>query len=153
MNKNTLRPVYLPITSSVSWLHTGIDRLKAIHMLSDYGSDDGTFLVRESKKKKNTLVLSMCCDKKHFHFEIEKRGIYYFLDQVKYGMLPTSDDIAEWLISCTVQTIINGNGKDGKSKLAESQLRFYHFNRFLNSPNHSVFRFNSIKFIKREFLF
>jgi hypothetical protein len=53
-------------------------------MLSDYGSDDGTFLVRESKKKKNTLVQSMCYEKKHFHFEIEKRGIYYFLDQVKF---------------------------------------------------------------------
>ena len=51
-------------------------------MLSDYGADDGTFLVRQSKKKKNTHVLSMTCDKKHYHFEIEKRGIYFFLDQV-----------------------------------------------------------------------
>ena len=79
--------MYLPITSSVSWLHSDIDRMNANQLLSDYGSDDGTFLVRESKKKKNTFVLSMCCEKKHFHFEIEKRGIYYFMDQVGIALL------------------------------------------------------------------
>jgi hypothetical protein len=50
-------------------------------MLNDYGGDDGTFLVRQSKKKRNTFVLSLACEKKYYHFEIEKRGIYYFLDQ------------------------------------------------------------------------
>merc|ERR1712141_281921 len=63
------------------WLHpASVSRTRAIQMGSDYGGDDGTFLIRKSSKKANCLVLSMCCDKTFFHFEIEKRGIYYFLD-------------------------------------------------------------------------
>ena len=75
------RWIWPPPTSNYEdWLHpASVTRTRAIQMLSDYGSDDGTFLIRKSSKKSNCLVISMCCDKTFFHFEIEKRGIYFFL--------------------------------------------------------------------------
>ena len=73
-----------PNSNYEDWLHpASVTRTRAIQMLSDYGSDDGTFLIRKSSKKSNCLVISMCCDKTFFHFEIEKRGIYYFLGMNK----------------------------------------------------------------------
>ena len=77
-----------PTSNYEDWLHpASISRTRAIQMLSDYGGDDGTFLIRKSSKKANCLVLSMCCDKTFFHFEIEKRGIYYFLGRVKFNQI------------------------------------------------------------------
>ena len=74
-----------PTSNYEDWLHpVSVSRTRAIQILSDYGSDDGTFLIRKSSKKANCLVVSMCCDKTTFHFEIEKRGIYYFLGIIIY---------------------------------------------------------------------
>ena len=76
-----------PNSNYEDWLHpASVTRTRAIQMLSDYGSDDGTFLIRKSSKKSNCLVISMCCDKTFFHFEIEKRGIYYFLGMNKLNL-------------------------------------------------------------------
>ena len=50
------------------------------------GLEDGTFLIRESRKRLGVFVLSMLQDRKTYHFEISKQGIYYFTDQVSRSM-------------------------------------------------------------------
>lgn len=78
-------PTYQPNSNRENWLHMhGISRLKAVEALQDHGADNGTFLVRQSQKKKATYVLSMCYEKAFYHFEIETRGIYVFLDAGPY---------------------------------------------------------------------
>ncbi len=60
-----------------------VGRQDAIEILGET-LDDGTFLIRESQKKASTYVLSMVFEKAFYHFVVETRGIYVFLDQGPY---------------------------------------------------------------------
>ena len=59
-------------------------RKTALSLLNTEGARDGTFLIRNSSKKKRFYVLSMLWQKKGHHFEIEKQGIYFFIDEGPY---------------------------------------------------------------------
>lgn len=73
-----------PSSDRKDWLHPeSVGRPEAVELLSQ-GQDDGTFLIRKSGKKKNVYVLSMMVDKACFHFVIESRGIFSFLDAGPY---------------------------------------------------------------------
>ena len=76
------QPPPKPESRRETWLHATIDREKAIELIKMRGLDDGTFLIRESKKRLGVFVLSMLQERKTYHFEISKQGIYYFMDQV-----------------------------------------------------------------------
>ena len=66
------------------WLCTkDIDRKEAIELLSKH-PEDGTFLVRQSRKRKNLHVLSTIYQKTCCHFVIEARGVYFFLEDGPY---------------------------------------------------------------------
>ena len=52
-------------------------------MLSKH-PEDGTFLVRQSRKRKNLHVLSTIYQKTCCHFVIEARGVYFFLEDGPY---------------------------------------------------------------------
>ena len=55
-------------------------------MKEETGYKDGTFLIRNSSKKLKFYVLSMVWKGKGMHFEIEKQGIYFFIDEGPYMM-------------------------------------------------------------------
>lgn len=79
-------PIAHPEKDITEWYHPNIDRKKALSLLSQNGARDGTFLIRNSSKKKRFYVLSMLWQKKGHHFEIEKQGIYFFIDEGPYMM-------------------------------------------------------------------
>ena len=68
----------------VDWYHPDTDRRGALQLLQEAGSKDGAFLVRNSSKKKSFYVLSMIWKGRGHHFEIEKRGLYVFIDEGPY---------------------------------------------------------------------
>ena len=68
------------------WYHPNIDRKTALGLLNTGKARDGTFLIRNSSKKKRFYVLSMLWQRKGHHFEVEKQGIYYFIDEGPYMM-------------------------------------------------------------------
>ena len=53
-------------------------------LFKSHGARDGTFLVRNSQRKKRFFVLSMIWRGRGHHFEIEKQGVYYFIDEGPY---------------------------------------------------------------------
>jgi len=73
-------------THLTEWYHPNIDRKKAVSLLieSSKSKRDGTFLIRNSTKKKRFYVLSMLWKGKGHHFEIEKAGVYFFIDEGPY---------------------------------------------------------------------
>ena len=71
-------------TASTQWYHPNIDRKTALAMMKEAGNQDGTFLIRNSSKKLKFYVLSMIWKNKGNHFEIEKQGIYFFVDEGPY---------------------------------------------------------------------
>eukprot|EP00096_Caligus_rogercresseyi_P015214 TRINITY_DN7664_c0_g1_i1.p1 TRINITY_DN7664_c0_g1~~TRINITY_DN7664_c0_g1_i1.p1 ORF type:complete len:691 (-),score=209.29 TRINITY_DN7664_c0_g1_i1:15-2087(-) len=71
--------------SLASCYHPDIDRSEANRRLEAFnGAQDGTFLIRNSQKKINTYVLTLCFEKKYHHFEIFKKGAYFFLKEGPY---------------------------------------------------------------------
>ena len=72
--------------ASTQWYHPNIDRKTALVMMKESGNQDGTFLIRNSSKKLKFYVLSMIWKKKGHHFEIEKQGVYFFIDEGPYMM-------------------------------------------------------------------
>ena len=84
---------FAPNANETYWLHPAIPRSKAIQLITDHGGDDGAFLIRKSLKRHNTHVVSLVCDKTFSHFEIEKRGIYYFLEEGPY--LPSLEHLVD----------------------------------------------------------
>jgi len=79
-------PPTFPDTAITQWYHTDIDRKTALVMMNEAGNKDGTFLIRNSSKKIKFFVLSMIWKNKGHHFEIEKQGIYFFIDEGPYMM-------------------------------------------------------------------
>jgi len=77
-------PVKHPEKDITEWYHPNIDRKQALALLRISGARDGTFLIRNSSKKKKFYVLSMLWKKTGHHFEIEKKGIYFFIDEGPY---------------------------------------------------------------------
>lgn len=74
-------------TASTQWYHPNIDRKEALKLMKEEtGYKDGTFLIRNSSKKLKFYVLSMIWNGKGHHFEIEKQGIYFFIDEGPYMM-------------------------------------------------------------------
>ena len=68
------QPPPKPESRRERWLHSTIDREKAIEMIKMKGLDDGTFLIRESKKRPGVFVVSMLHDMKTYHFEVVRSG-------------------------------------------------------------------------------
>jgi len=79
-------PVLHPETDITEWYHPNVDRQAAVGLLQEAGNGDGTFLVRNSRKKKRFFVLSMLWRGRDTHFEIEKQGMYYFMDEGPYQL-------------------------------------------------------------------
>ena len=79
-------PASFPDTATTQWYHPNIDRKTALAMLQEAGSRDGTFLVRNSSKKLKFYVLSMIWRGRGHHFEIEKQGVSFFIDEGPYMM-------------------------------------------------------------------
>ncbi|RDD42812.1 Growth factor receptor-bound protein 14 [Trichoplax sp. H2] len=52
------------------WFHTSISRIQAVDILTDKGTSDGLFLIRESTSTPGSLVLSLCHKKKVHHIQI-----------------------------------------------------------------------------------
>ena len=74
-------------SASTQWYHPNIDRKTALSLMKEEtGYKDGTFLIRNSSKKLKFYVLSMVWKGKGMHFEIEKQGIYFFIDEGPYMM-------------------------------------------------------------------
>ena len=83
-------PPVFPETASTQWYHPNIDRKTAVALMKESCNKNGTFLIRNSSKKLKFYVLSMLFtrgnDLKGHHFEIEKQGIYFFIDEGPYMM-------------------------------------------------------------------
>jgi tyrosine-protein kinase len=77
-------PSFQSFSNREDWLHPDtLGRVAAVEMLRQR-PDNGTFLLRGSQKKRKTFVLSMCYESAFYHFVIETRGIYVFLDAGPY---------------------------------------------------------------------
>ena len=73
-----------PHSEATDWLYLNqMGRQDAIDLLS-LKPDDGTFLIRESQKRRNVFVLSLVHKKAFHHVLIENRGVFYFLDPGPY---------------------------------------------------------------------
>lgn len=63
------------------WIHGGLQRKSAEHVLSIHGNQDGLFLLRESSQVKNDFVLSLCSGGSPFHFQVQQNGANcYYID-------------------------------------------------------------------------
>jgi len=79
-------PITFPESDIIDWYHPNVDRKTALMLLNDAGGRNGTFLIRNSSKKIRFFVLSMIWKGKGHHFEIEKQGIFFFIDEGPYMM-------------------------------------------------------------------
>jgi len=79
-------PLAYPDTDIIDWYHPNVNRKTALGLLNERGCQNGTFLIRNSSKKIRFFVLSMIWKGKGHHFEIEKQGIYFFIDEGPYMM-------------------------------------------------------------------
>lgn len=61
-----------------------LNREKTCELLSQAELKDGAYLIRKSRKGPNIFVLSLLFEKKTFHFEIVRQGVYYFMEQGPY---------------------------------------------------------------------
>ncbi|XP_076824684.1 tyrosine-protein kinase HTK16-like [Clavelina lepadiformis] len=79
-----------PHFSAPNWLHSAVDRYKAVELLEHAGLGDGCFLVRISKRNPGQYVLTMSFDKNVFNYEIKNReNKWFYIDD---GPLFTSLD-------------------------------------------------------------
>ena len=76
-------PVQKPQSRIVDWYHPTINRKQALDLFREHGNVNGTYLIRNGKVERK-FVLSLVFEMKTYHFEIEKQGIYFFLDQGPY---------------------------------------------------------------------
>lgn len=76
-----------PFTRKEEWYHGSISRQETERRLRD-GSvnymEGSFFLIRRSSSKPGFHVLSMLYSQRVFHFEICKRGQYYYIDYGPY---------------------------------------------------------------------
>eukprot|EP00092_Neocalanus_flemingeri_P028200 GFUD01030624.1.p1 GENE.GFUD01030624.1~~GFUD01030624.1.p1 ORF type:complete len:807 (+),score=129.29 GFUD01030624.1:58-2478(+) len=79
-------PVAFPETDIIEWYHPNVDRKHALVLLNEARGGNGTYLIRNSSKKIRFFVLSMIWKGKGHHFEIEKQGIFFFIDEGPYMM-------------------------------------------------------------------
>jgi len=77
-------PAPYPDSSLTDWYHPRLERKDALVLLTEAGAKDGTFLIRDSTKKMKFYVLSMTWKGKGHHFEIEKKGGLFFIDEGPY---------------------------------------------------------------------
>ncbi|XP_066920050.1 tyrosine-protein kinase HTK16-like [Clytia hemisphaerica] len=71
-------PVPAPKTTPMQWLHQNLDRNAAVNVLESNGLINGSFLIRNSIKCHGYYVLSLVCEKKVFHFQIQSRADRWF---------------------------------------------------------------------------
>lgn len=74
--------VPLPTTCKQDWYHGTLDRNEAIALLKKAGNHDGGFLVRYSDR--NVYVLTMIYAQQPYHFQIQRKDQYYFIDDGPY---------------------------------------------------------------------
>lgn len=73
-----------PRMNQTCWLHKVMPRETAASLLRHYGLTDGLFLVRNSSRNAENHVLSMAQSSHIFHFEIHKKGEFFFIDDGPY---------------------------------------------------------------------
>ncbi|KAI5712841.1 hypothetical protein M8J75_011667 [Diaphorina citri] len=78
------------------WYHGTLDRLEAVALLKRAGNKDGAFLVRFSDRK--GFVLTMVCAEQPYHFQIQKQGDFYFIDDGPY--LDSLEHVIDHYIAC-----------------------------------------------------
>ncbi|XP_051153972.1 tyrosine-protein kinase Shark [Leptopilina boulardi] len=74
----------IPKEKLSDWYHGTLDRMEAIRMLRENGEVDGSFLVRFSSRNNGMYVLSVMYHKHAFHFQIQKKGEFLFIDNGPY---------------------------------------------------------------------
>lgn len=66
------------------WFHHNVSREDACKILMEKNTEDGTYLVRSGTKKPDVNVLSMIKYQHAYHFEIQQRGNWWFIDDGPY---------------------------------------------------------------------
>ncbi|XP_043482946.1 tyrosine-protein kinase Shark [Leptopilina heterotoma] len=66
------------------WYHGTLDRTDAIRLLRENGDVDGSFLVRLSYRNGGMFVLSVMHHKHPYHFQIQKKDEFLFIDNGPY---------------------------------------------------------------------
>ncbi|XP_021915716.1 tyrosine-protein kinase shark isoform X1 [Zootermopsis nevadensis] len=74
----------VPKTQKKDWYHGTLDRNEALNMLKEWGSKDGTFLVRYSDRNGGMYVLTTIYSGQTYHFQIRTQGDYFFIDDGPY---------------------------------------------------------------------
>ncbi|XP_001602126.1 tyrosine-protein kinase Shark [Nasonia vitripennis] len=75
------------------WYHGTLDRMEAINLLHKNGDLDGSFLVRLSERHDGIRVLTVMYNKTPYHFQIQKRRNFLFIDNGPY--LPSLEHVIE----------------------------------------------------------
>ncbi|XP_011505874.1 PREDICTED: tyrosine-protein kinase shark [Ceratosolen solmsi marchali] len=76
-----------------NWYHGTLDRMEAINLLHKNGDLDGSFLVRLSERHDGIRVLTVMYNKQTYHFQIQKRRNFLFIDNGPY--LPSLEHVIE----------------------------------------------------------
>ncbi|PVD18899.1 hypothetical protein C0Q70_21457 [Pomacea canaliculata] len=75
-------------TSRKDWFHPELDRLGAVELLELHGLQSGLFLIRPSKRQEGWHALSLCFQRKAFHYEIKNTHyndlFVHFIDDGPY---------------------------------------------------------------------
>lgn len=84
----TTRPVMeFGVHNTQPWFYSGMSRDEATQLLTKYGTVDGVFLVRESRRNPGSFVLSYVYNRKVHHCQIfpveEKEQLCYSLDNAR----------------------------------------------------------------------
>ncbi|KAH0564657.1 tyrosine-protein kinase Shark isoform X2 [Cotesia glomerata] len=66
------------------WYHGTLSRPEAVSLLYENGNKDGAFLVRFSDRSVGTYVLTVMYHNQVFHYQIQKKGKYLFIDDGPY---------------------------------------------------------------------
>ncbi|XP_034945799.1 tyrosine-protein kinase Shark [Chelonus insularis] len=69
---------------SSDWYHGTLSRPEAVALLHENGDKDGSFLVRFSDRRPGNYVLTAMYHGRDFHFQIQKKDKYLFIDNGPY---------------------------------------------------------------------
>ncbi|XP_011302292.1 tyrosine-protein kinase shark isoform X2 [Fopius arisanus] len=73
-----------PKEKKSDWYHGTLDRTEAVSLLHKHGDKEGSFLVRFSDRRGGTYVLTVMYHRQDYHFQIQKRNDYLFIDNGPY---------------------------------------------------------------------
>ncbi|XP_015126879.1 tyrosine-protein kinase Shark [Diachasma alloeum] len=73
-----------PKEKKCDWYHGTLDRTEAVALLHKNGDKEGSFLVRFSDRRGGTYVLTVSYHGQDYHFQIQKKNEYLFIDNGPY---------------------------------------------------------------------